>query len=365
MPGPGGTFSLTEADDHFPQTGSNDDNAGAEFIFALRGNDTVLAGAQADTVYGGIGDDELFGEAGDDFLIGDDGTDRIEGGSGADNITDQTGPLAFIDAGEGNDRVEIGSGFQTGSVLNGGAGFDVLLLGSATALTTIAVSGFEELSYAGAAGGVITGTARQFNGFSAFTNGNGEVPLDYFTLALVGLAGRTYTVNLFAELGLLPVLFTGSAGKDRLTGGRGNDTIYGDFGNDSIAGGKGKDDLHGGAGNDTLVGGLGRDTLTGGGDNDTYVFRSWLDARFGDTIVGWGVGQDRIDLAAIDAVIGGTDDDFSFVGTGPVSGSGGEVGYALAGGNTIVSVYLDGNTHADMRLVLVGEFTLTAESFVL
>lgn len=366
MPGPGGTFDLTEADDHFPQVGSSDDNSGAEWINALRGSDTVLAGTQDDTVFGGIGDDEIFGEAGDDLLDGGGDNDRIEGGIGNDRITDLEGAFAFIDAGSGNDLVYIASGFQTGSVIAGGTGHDVLHVISATSLTLIALSGFEELAYASADHGVVMGTAKQFNGFGAITWGVGEVPPDYAALGLYGLAGKTYTVNLSAELGLLAVLFTGSIGDDRVTTGSGNDTVYGDLGDDRLSGGKGRDDLHGSGGNDTLRGGQGRDTLTGSGGDDTFIYGSVKDSSTtGDRVVGWGNGNDIIDLSAIDAVGGGTDDDFAFVGTGPVTGSGGEVAFANTATQTVVNVYLDGDTVADMRIVINGVFALTDTDFAL
>lgn len=365
MAGPGGTINLTDADDDFPQTGSSDDNSGAEFIFALRGSDTVLAGLQNDTVFGGDGDDELFGEDGNDLLSGDDGNDRIEGGAGNDNIQDLQGAFGFIDAGDDDDFVYIGGGFQTGSVVNGGNGHDVLSIGSATALNLIKVSGFEELSYGSGVGEAITGTARQFRGFSAITWGVGEVEPGYAALTLFGVPDLSYKLNLSSALSDLAVLFVGSLGHDRLTTGGGNDTVFGDLGNDSIAGGDGRDDLHGSAGNDTLAGGGGRDTLTGGGDDDSYVYRRVGDSRGnGDTVIGWENGNDRFDLSGIDAIAGGADDAFAFVGTGTITGVGGEIGFVNTATQTVVQVYLDGDTVIDMQIVIDGVFTLTGADFL-
>lgn len=365
MPGPGGTFNLTEGDDNFPQTGSADDNSGAEWIYALGGSDSVLAGAQADTVFGGSGDDELFGDDGDDFLDGGTDNDRLEGGAGNDRISDYEGNFSFIDGGSGDDVIYIAGGFRTGSVLNGGTGYDLLSVSATTALNLMAVSGIEELTYASADNAVITGSARQFNGFSAITWGVGEISPGYGSFALFGVAGRDYRVNLAAELGSFAVLFVGSAGNDTLRTGSGNDTVYGDLGNDSIVGGKGRDELHGSAGNDTLQGGRHRDTLTGGGDDDTYQYGDIRDSTGnGDVIVGWGNGDDTIDLSAIDAVAGGADDDFTFVGTGPVTGAGGEIGYASTATQTVVYVYLGGDTVADMQIVINGVFALTGADFI-
>ncbi len=92
-------------------------------------------------------------------------------------------------------------------------------------------------------------------------------------------------------------LIKGGGGNDRLSGQAGNDTISGGGGDDLLQGGGGNDRLRGGGGNDVLVGQRGADTLIGGGGADLYVFNSVADGM--DTIIGFQVGQDLIDIRSI------------------------------------------------------------------
>jgi len=90
------------------------------------------------------------------------------------------------------------------------------------------------------------------------------------------------------------------------------------------------DSLFGGEGDDVLIGGPGRDFLSGGAGADQFRFAP------GD-IVGGTVALadvvsdfrqaegDVIDLGAIDAIAGGSDDAFRFIGTAGFSGTGGEL----------------------------------------
>lgn len=107
----------------------------------------------------------------------------------------------------------------------------------------------------------------------------------------------------------------GGDGQDRIEGGGGNDQLFGDNGDDSLdggigddtlSGGQGQDQLQGGDGDDQLAGdegddridgGAGNDTLEGGDGNDTFVF---TESSGQDRVVGFGQGDDRIDLSAFD-----------------------------------------------------------------
>jgi hypothetical protein len=73
----------------------------------------------------------------------------------------------------------------------------------------------------------------------------------------------------------------------------------------------------GGSGDDTLSGGLGKDVLAGGDGADKFVFASVADsnALARDIILDFAQGSDKIDLSAIDAVQGGSDSAFNFVGS--------------------------------------------------
>lgn len=89
----------------------------------------------------------------------------------------------------------------------------------------------------------------------------------------------------------------GNGGNDTLSGGAGRDSLVGGVGHDVLNGGVGFDTLRGGAGDDVLTGGAGNDLLTGGAGDDVFVFAA--DAKR-DTITDFTIGEDMIDLTALD-----------------------------------------------------------------
>lgn len=95
-------------------------------------------------------------------------------------------------------------------------------------------------------------------------------------------------------------------GKDKIRAKGGNDRVFakndrdkvrGQAGDDLINGGKGNDTLKGNRGNDYLVGGRGQDVLVGGAGNDQYLYKNLNEA--GDTILGFVVGEDLIDVSPL------------------------------------------------------------------
>jgi len=101
-----------------------------------------------------------------------------------------------------------------------------------------------------------------------------------------------------------PVLFTGGAASNNVTGtdfadilngGSSADIFDGGAGNDSLFGGGGSDTLNGGIGDDTLIGGLGTNVLNGGAGLDVFVF-SGTTADGGDLITNYSVADDVINL---------------------------------------------------------------------
>ena len=91
------------------------------------------------------------------------------------------------------------------------------------------------------------------------------------------------------------------AGDDVLYGGPGggDDLLMGGPGDDRIYGGIGNDTLQGGPGDDRLRGGPDDDMLDGGEDDDVFFFAA---AGGNDTILDFGNGEDRIDLAAFSEI---------------------------------------------------------------
>jgi len=149
------------------------------------GNDVIqVSTAPHVTVLGGEGDDRIQGGSGSDTILGLDGDDEVKGGSGDDRIS----------GGEGRDYVDGQTGNDT---LSGGTGDD----------TVYGLDGTDELS--------------------------------------------------------------GGDGQDYLEGGKGDDTLLGNDGNDILSGGRDNDTILGGSGDDVSYAGLGHDTTYGGTGADT------------------------------------------------------------------------------------------------
>ena len=173
----------------------------------------------------------------------------------------------------------------------------------------------------------------------------------------------------------------GDYGNDNLYGDSGDDDLYGEWGNDYLNGGTGWDYLSGGSGNDRLigsydsdllVGGTGKDTLTGDLSTaqyghygrDIFQFDRVSDSPAGagrDVITDFRQGYDLIDLEHIDALPGFAQDDFDFVGTGPVGP--GDLGYRYENGKTIVQGNTDSDPAIEFEIELNGIYNLRASDF--
>ncbi|WP_460097797.1 calcium-binding protein [Pseudomonas sp. S3_C01] len=77
---------------------------GDDKLYGLGGNDTLSGGNGADELSGGEGSDTLLGGAGDDWLSGDTGSDTLQGGAGDDRLSGDTGSDTLI-GGTGNDQL--------------------------------------------------------------------------------------------------------------------------------------------------------------------------------------------------------------------------------------------------------------------
>jgi Ca2+-binding RTX toxin-like protein len=156
-----------------------------------------------------------------------------------------------------------------------------------------------------------------------------------------------------------------------LVGNSGNNVLNGGDGNDYIVGGAGNDTLSGGAGNDTLIGGAGSDILNGGTGNDRFDFDLVSDSPAGpalrDSIVGgFAHGFDLIDLATIDAntLVGGNQA-FSFIGSAAFSGVAGQLRYTNYSGNVIIDADVNGDSLADMQILVAGTNFMAGTDFIL
>jgi Ca2+-binding RTX toxin-like protein len=138
---------------------------------------------------------------------------------------------------------------------------------------------------------------------------------------------------------------TGNAKSNLLQGNDGNNIIWG------------------GAGNDTLTGGAGRDTFAFKTVSDSGTTNA---SR--DVITDFVHGADRIDLSVIDAnakVAGNQAFSFLAAKGAAFTGRAGQLHYVASGANTLIEADTNGDGVADFQLFLIGSKILTGSDFIL
>ncbi|HYE47598.1 MAG TPA: FG-GAP-like repeat-containing protein [Caulobacter sp.] len=319
-----------------------DGNLGANTLDGAGGNDLIKGGGGDDSLIGGTGADQLLGDQGADELDGGDESDRLEGGDGADTLLGGTG-ADLLDGGADDDDLAGGAGADQ---LLGGSGLDILDGGTENDVLN---------------GGL---------GADAMTGGTGD---DVFfvddigdtTIEAPGQGTDTVRASLDWTLAahIERLILEGSADLD----GTGNDlanVLTGNGGANLLDGSGGNDMISGGLGADILIGGTGGDILAGGGGADSFVVLQ--ESVFSsanplgrtietDTVSDYAIGQDIIDLSAIDAVTGGADNAFILVGA--FSSQAGQMVLKFAAGTTTLELDIDGDSSADYRLKINGDVT--------
>lgn len=320
-----------------------------EITYTGAGSFSTRAGNNNNVITGGALGDVLKGRGGNDVLNGGDGGDDLNGGVGLDTMN----------GGEGNDFLRVDN---AGDIANGGNGTDTVSITAAISFNASAntdVETFENLS-----GGNVTVTMNALDNLYA-----GGVGIDTVN-------GGGGVDNIYGYGGADAL--NGDAGNDRLFGGIGNDVLNGGLDDDVLEGGVDNDNLTGSGGNDTLYGEDGTDILSGEGGFDTLVGGAGADRfSFGgfdigntlntaDRIVDFSTAQgDKIDLTAIDAVAGGGDNVFSFIGTAAFSNVAGQLRTEVIFGNTYVMGDVNGDGVADFFIKLDGSVPLSAGDFLL
>jgi Ca2+-binding RTX toxin-like protein len=223
---------------------------------------------------------------------------RIHGATPADIIDNSKiwSSALTIDAGSGNDTINMGSGdHEKYCTINGGAGDDTFIVpngyynfgwlrlygddGNDHFIDDFAQS--FPVTLDGGAGdntalidGSSLNTGEQFNidanatitaSTPASPNPYGGVQISTTAVQQIEIVASAFNDTVTADPALtVPLLVHGGAGNDSITGGAANDSLFGDAGNDTLVAGAGSDSLNGGVGTDVLSGGAGIDTLDGG-----------------------------------------------------------------------------------------------------
>ena len=359
-----------------------DGTSGSDNIEGRGGNDRIDGHGGNDRIDGGTGDDLIFGGSGDDVIIGGDGINDLFGEGGFDTFTMSARTSA---AGSDDlvwdfrfdvDQVDLRawgvSDFsQVQALLQfddfGDATLDAYYAGHDHVLTLNAIDPRDLISsdfvYADPAAITAAGTAGDDVMFGSrhddVLNGGAGVDVLLGGLGNDSLSGGSGNDDL-----------VGGDGNDTLSGGSESDLLEGNAGADSLNGGSGRDFLYGDSGNDRLRGSTGTDDMYGGSGADKFIFD---DGDFGgqsrttaDYIGDFHHSEgDKIDLHLVDAVAGGIDDAFTFIGTAAFSGVAGQLRYLFSGGDTFVQGDTNGDGKADFLIFLEGTHSLTATDFVL
>ena len=321
-----------------------------DFDDTLRGSndgETFRAGDGGDVLLGRDGDDTLFGDGGDDLMIGGDGGDTLRGGAGFDIVSYQTastGVTVDLTNLAANTGEAAGDSYAAIEQYRGGDFDDTFVLDGSNA-DVRGMDGNDTLTggigrnslYGDAGDDVLNGGGDR----DRLVGGTGDDTLD----------GGTGIDRLY-----------GDAGEDILRGGLDNDFLRGGADGDILNGGGGFDRLYGDAGDDLLIGSLDRDILFGGTGSDVFRYTQAADSGIGgtrDTIMDFEVTIDDIDLTAL----GVTD----FISSAAFTGAGNEVRATSSGpNNTLLEIDLDGDTVADMTILLRDVTdTMTSGDFLL
>jgi Ca2+-binding RTX toxin-like protein len=265
-----------------------------------------------------------------------DGSFFIYGGGGTDNLTGSANDDVFLFGAQGQ--------WGASDVVNGGPGLnDQLALRGDYTVTFGAgqLVGVEQI-------GLVSALDTRFGALGDRYDYN-------LTMNDANVVGIQMTVDGAPLRSDETLTFNGSAEDDgsfRVFGGAGVDTIIGS------------------QNADILVGNLGADSLTGGGGADTFVYRTKDDSPAGgnrDGIQDFS-SLDIIDLTKVDAIDGGLDDAFTFIGTANFGNVAGQLRATISSGPIwLVQGDTDGDGDADLEffVTITNNGAINAGDFML
>jgi Ca2+-binding RTX toxin-like protein len=265
-----------------------------------------------------------------------------------------------------------------------GTGANILALAGSEDLTSVTVSGAEDLVFSNADGKLATFDASAAAGDIDASGANyvaGEVgsPAAITITGGAGddvlLGGDNVNTNTIAggagddEItgGSLADDLSGGDGDDEISAGAGADSVSGGAGDDVLFGEDGNDTMQGGEGDDQLWGGNGADNMTGGGGADVFGYESAVQSQGvnTDTITDFVSGADKLffDFGADIDFLGNvatSDEATSALDTADTAGS---AVFNLQTSQLLVDT--TGTGVADMTITLTGVSGLAQDDFVL
>jgi VCBS repeat-containing protein len=309
---------------------------GVPTSYSLAVSDAVVAAGQTLVVNGGglaAGEGFAFNGSAET-----NGNFIFFGGMGTETLT----------GGAGNDGFYFGEGrFNAGDTVDGGAGADDQL-----ALRGNFTIDFDAVGYAGALTNIDT-IALLSSVDTRFGNGPGPFSYSITMNDAAVAAGARMNVNGGGLLATEQMVFDGSRETD---------------GSFRIIGGAANDILIGGAGDDRIYGGLGADQMGGNGGAAWFIYYDAAESTSAsrDSIL-FQAGVDKIDLRGMDAITGGANDAFSFIGTDAFDGvTAGQLRIEdQGGGRWLVQGDVNGDGFADLEIAveLITPGSLTATDF--
>ena len=125
----------------------------------------------------------------------------------------------------------------------------------------------------------------------------------------------------------------------------------------------------GGSSGDRITANQAANHLTGGPGADLFIFSALSDSAVGaaDTITDFiSNGSEKIDLEGIDAIAStGTNEFFQFIGTNAFSGNAGELRIQLQGDGVHILGDVNGDTVADLEIIVSNQTSLVVQDFFL
>lgn len=285
------TFTSDQYDSSWIVSASDSGTQQVLHIDVVAGFEEVTLGTFSNFVSGGDYT-VLNGSENDDSLTGSSSTnDSLRGNDGNDDLI-YTGGVDTMEGGADDDSFLMNGTLAAGTVVDGGAGVDMLYsVGGKDLGVLSAIDNIEKL-YVGQSTGEFSPleiSGSQIDGQSWELGGIADdklllVNMDTTALNLGSLSLHTTWTSFNSK-----VEVAGTAGDDSITGSSFADIIDAAAGNDVV---------NAGAGVDFIQGGVGNDTLTGGADLDVFIYTDSASIYSGatDTITDFVSGEDTFKL---------------------------------------------------------------------